>query len=316
MLPVEIDPIIPLVANDDLYRTISDSFRVQVTPEGARWSALHFAQDPAENERDWDHCEPLTWFYPSRALKPGATVYLTHPDRSMGDVKMPILSGQRYGMGQVLFFASDEDWRWRFLPGTAQHRRFWGQLISAVGMTHLLGSSDRVQIETEHAEYVLGDHVQIIARVRDVDFNPLNAESVTATIEHDLSRSTLELTSRDNEPGVFSGEWVPTSLGHTRISIENGGESSEHGLTISTPRIEFDDVGQHQELLNRIAQLSGGQYLPLEKISELDKILHSKPQASNPRHTQLTVWNAPGVLLILAALLGSEWFLRKRADLL
>ncbi len=317
MLPVEVDPLPPPAAVDDLHHTIATSFRAEVTPDGARWPALRLSADAEENERDWDRAEPMEWFYPSRAVKPGASVLLAHPEHTMPDgAKMPILVSERYGKGQVLYFASDEAWRWRFLPGTAQHRRLWGQIVADISLEHLLGASDHVQIDTDRSEYALGDHVQIIARLSDTDYNPLSSDAVDAVVEHALSKSTVVLAARADQPGVFTGEWVPAELGSSRIAVESGGESAERTVTVSAPHLEFEDTGQHTELLRRMAQASGGAYLPLERIKDLTRILDAAKTTTNERPSELGLWNAPGVLVGLGLLLGIEWFLRKRSDLL
>ncbi len=316
MLPVEVDTMAAPTVEDELSHTIKNGFRPVVTPEGSRWPPLRFSPDAGENELQWRQADQLFWFYPSRKVKSGATTLLAHPDRTVGDAKMPILASQRYGKGQVVYFASDEAWRWRYHPGAAQHRRLWGQMVSSLAMAHLLGSSDRAQVETDRSEYAVGDHAQIIARLLDSGFNPVAADSVTATVERELSRDTVTLGARKDQPGVFSGEWVPSDEGRWRISVESGGETADRVVSVVNPRIEFEDIGQRQELLTRMAQASGGAYLPLENIQELAKALTAKEKSSNQRRAERTLWNAPGVMILLTLFLGSEWFLRKRSDLL
>lgn len=317
MLPVEVDRLPRPSAQDDLARTIKQGWRAVVTPEGERWPALRFSADVAENQLMWRQADALNWLYPTRKVKNGATVLLSHPDRATAEgVKMPVLASQRYGKGQVLYFASDEIWRWRYHPGAAQHRRIWGQAVSALAMARLLGASDRASVETDRSEYAVGDRAQVIARLLDADFNPLAADSVTATVERELSRETVTLNARKDQPGVFSGEWIPAAEGRWRIAVEAGGETADRAVTVTNPRIEFEDIGQRQELLTRLAQASGGAYLPLENVGELAKALNAREQSAKELRAERTIWNAPGVMLALVLLLGLEWFLRKRSDLL
>lgn len=317
MLPVEVDALPAPSPTEDLTRTLTQGFRPVLTAEGERNAALRFSPDAGENERDWAGCNPLFWLYPTTKVKPGASVLISHPDRTTGDgARMPLLASQRYGKGQVLYFASDEIWRWRFHPGASEHRRLWGQLVSALAMSRLLGESDKAQIRTDHAEYAVGDHAQVVAHLLDGDYNPLQQDSVTATIERELSRESLVLTRQKDQPGVYLGEWVPSAEGKVKLSVESGGDTADCTVTVSNPRIEFEDIGQHQELLQRISQASGGAYLPLERIAELAPLLNATRQASHVRHAERTLWNAPGVMVLLVVFLGLEWFLRKRSDLL
>jgi hypothetical protein len=317
MLPVEVDAIPAPSPTEDLGRSIKTGFRPVLTPDGERWPALRFSPDTAENELDWRTCDPFFWFYPTRKVKAGATVLLTHPDRQTGDgAKMPIIASQRYGKGQVLYIASEDLWRWRYHPGAAQHRRVWGQMVSSLAMSHLLGSSDKAQVETDRSEYAVGDRAQIIAHLLDDNYNPLSADSVTATVERELGRETVLLTARKDQPGVFSGEWVPSVEGRSRIVVESGNETADRTVSVVNPRIEFEDIGQRQELLQRIASVGGGAYLPLEHLPDLAKVLNAKETAASQRRAERTLWNAPGVMVLLTLLLGLEWFIRKRSDLL
>jgi hypothetical protein len=317
MLPVEIESLQPPSVTEDEAHTLKIPFRPFITPEGARWAALRFAPEAAENDKDWQTCDGLFWFYPSRKVKPGASVLLAHPEHTMPDgAKMPILVSERYGKGQVLYFSSDEAWRWRFHPGAAEHRRLWEQMISALAMSRLLGSSDKAQIDTDRSEYAVGDRAQIIAHLLDNNYNPVVGDSVVATIERELSRETVTLSATKNQPGVFTGEWVPNAEGRFRLSVESGGDTADRSVSVVNPRIEYEDIGQHQELLQRMAAASNGGYLELEDIDQLSKVLNTKQQTANERHAERTLWNAPGVMIALVLFLGIEWFLRKRSDML
>jgi len=317
MLPVEVEALAPPSVTEDLAHTLKTAFRPFLTPEGERWQALRFAPDAAENEKDWQTCNGLFWFYPTLKVKPGATVLLAHPDHTMADgAKMPILVSERYGKGQVLYIASDELWRWRFHPGAAEHRRLWGQMVSALAMARLLGSSDKAQIETDRSEYAVGDRAQLIAHLLDANYNPVVADSVQATIKHDLSAETVTLSAAKDQPGVFTGEWVPNAEGRVTISVDSGGDTADRTVSVVNPRIEFEDIGQHQELLQRMATASSGAYLELQDIDQLAKALEAKQETANERHAERTLWNAPGVMVLLVLFLGCEWFLRKRSDML
>ena len=320
LLPVEPDVLPPASAADDLTRTIKDAEAVRpvVTVEGNRWAALRFAADPAENETTWRESEPLRWIYPVKRAKSGATVLLAHPTKRAGDEPMPILAVQRYGRGQVAWVGSDETWRWRFRPGVAQHRRLWGQLTSSLGMAHLLGNASRVQIETDRGDYAVGDRAQLIARVLDADFNPIASDSVSVTVERDLTKETVVLPARRDQPGVFAGEWVPGAIGRHRVVLNAGAAdaTAERVVTVSEPQLELDDGGVREDLLAHIAKASGGAVVPLARANEVADLIKARQRASAQKRDEITLWNAPGVLVLLVLLLGFEWWFRKRWDML
>ncbi len=325
LLPVEPDAHPPQSAADDLARTIKDADGVRpvVTNEGGRWAALRFAADPGENELKWRESEPLRWIHPVRRAKSGASVLLAHPTKRSGDDPMPILAVQRYGRGQVAWIGSDECWRWRFKPGVAQHRRLWGQLISSLGMAHLLGNASRVQIETDRTEYAVGDRAQLIARVLDSDFNPLGADSVTVNVERDLAKEQVVLAARRDQPGIFAGEWMPGATGRHRVVLdlgETGGSTAEtvaeRIVSVVEPQLELDDGGMREDLLQQIAKASGGAFVPLARSAEVAEIITARQRAGVQKREEVTLWNAPGILVLLVLLLGIEWWYRKRWDML
>lgn len=324
LLPVEPDAQAPQTVADELARTIKEGFRPQVTPEGGRWAALRFAPDPGENELKWRESEPLRWFHPVKRAKSGASVLLAHPTKRSGDDPMPVLAVHRYGRGQVAWMGSDETWRWRFKPGVAQHRRLWGQLCSSLGMAHLLGNASRVQIETDRGEYAVGDRAQIIARVLDSDFNPLREDAVTVQVERDLAKEPVVLAARRDQPGVFAGEWVPGATGRHRIFLEltdpgaaaAGQSSDERFVSVIEPQLELDDGGMREDLLQQIAKVSDGAFIPLAKADEIVKLIQARQRQGVQKREEITLWNAPGVMVLLVLLLGIEWWCRKRWDML
>lgn len=320
LLPVEPDAQAAPTVADEMARTIKDGVRPQVTPEGQRWAALRFSADPAENEALWRDVTPMQWYAPVKRLKSGAAALLVHPTRQAGDGNLPLLAVHRYGRGQVAWLGSDETWRWRFKPGVAQHRRLWGQMVSTLGMAHLLGNTSRVQVDTDRTEYAVGDHAQIIARVLDADYNPLRADAVTAVIERDLASEKVVLAAKREQPGVFTGEWVPGTPGRVRVVVSAGGAgaeaSEERLLTVVEPHLEQDDGGMREDLLRAVAQASGGMFLPLADSGKVADILASREREGDLKHAEVTLWNAPGVIVLLVLLLGLEWWYRKRWDMM
>ncbi len=320
MLPVESSRLMPWDVRDEVSHSIVKGFRPQLTAEGQRFAPLRFTADPAENERMWTQAEPFFWFQMSQRVKSGATTYLVHPEQKLPDgAPMPILAAQRYGKGQVFYSASDESWRWRFHPGALQHRRIWGQLISNLSMAHVLGTSSRTQLAVDKNEYGVGDRASLIGRVLDNDYLPLVAENITVTVQRDMQREQVTLTARKDQPGVFSGEWIPATEGRFRLSLAGvmaDDPGDERMVDVVASRLELDDNGMRADLLRQIAQSTTGTYVPLEQMPSLAEVIRTTQKPGSVRREERTLWNAPGVMILLALLLGLEWFLRKRSDLL
>jgi len=317
LLPVQFEPQMEARLEDETAHPVRDGFRPEITPEGKLSAVLRLAPDATENDRLWAACEKLYWFYPAERLKPAATALMVHPSSMTMHGPVPLVAHQRYGRGQVMYFGVDETWRWRHEPGAQYHRRMWGQAVTYLSMAHLLGETNRVQIETDRAEYATGDTVKIVARIIDPSYNPLEAEAVTALVERGgLERDEVALAAEKESKGVFQGEYRPPAAGDYRIVIQDEEDEAEHEFAVVVPQIEYDDPGMRRGLLEEMAAVSGGEFVTIDRLDELGELLAEKKHKLEPRREERTLWNAPGIILLVTALLGVEWLLRKRSDLL
>jgi hypothetical protein len=324
MLPVEIEHQPAYNIEDELARTLKTGFRPQLTEEGKRSSLTRLGADARENELLWEKSDPMYWRYPAVRMKPGATALATIgggsggvPGGGRGQEGEPVIAMQRYGKGQVIWMGSDETWRWRAKPGPEAHRRFWSQVIASLSQAHLLGKTNRVQLETDKAEYVIGDRAQLTARLLDQDFNRRVDDQVTAVIERGaLGKEEVVLAAVKDQPGTFQGEFVPGTAGEYRFLIKDEEDEAERLFTAVAPRIEFDDPGMRTELLTQIANATEGRFTTLAGLADLKKDLQAQEHVAEPRREERPLWNAPGIMILITILLGLEWFFRKRWDLL
>jgi len=325
LLPVDLVPQDKVTPDTEASRPATSDFKVRLTEEGRRSAIFRFAVDPFDNDRLWERASKLFWYARSGRLKPGATALAVHAGEENRAGGVPIIASQRFGKGQVLYLASDETWRWRYKPGAEPHRRFWGQAVSALALAHLMGGSNRIQIETDNQEYAVGDEVKVIARVLDQRYAPSTAPTVTASLSRGgLDQEDLVLSAQDGQPGVYAGVFRPKAEGPYRIAIgggpvasgSDGGDSAEHRITAVTPRLEFDDPAMRREVLQQVADAGGGDFVPLHDLSRLLAKLSSKEAVLEPRREERALWNAPGLVVLISLLLGAEWLIRKRSDLL
>jgi hypothetical protein len=316
LLPIEPDPRPAPTVADDLARSLVDGIQLAVTPAGSRWSALHFSTDPVENLRLWQQATPVHWVHGLVRTKSGAASLVVNPDRMLGDQPLPVIAAQQYGRGQVVWMGTDETWRWRFRPGVALHRRMWGQIITALGMTHLAGASERVRIETDQDEYAVGDQVQIVVRALGADLSPLVADQLTIAISRELTVEQVHLAGRRDQPGIFTGSWVPSVAGRHRLAVADAPGVGERSVLVTEPRLEQDDGGIREDLLRQVAKASSGIYLPLHQADRLRDAVIERQKPAVMKREEVALWNAPMVMLMFVVLLGIEWWFRKRWDML
>ena len=286
-----------------------------LTPAGLASPLLNLDADAEQNKRLWRDVPPIFWLHGPAAIKPGAEVLAEAP-LGAGEAA-PLIVHQRYGAGQVLYVATDETWRLRKLPGGQHHRRLWGQIATQMGLEHMLGGTRRIQIETDTGEAALGADLTVLARVKGADDEPLAAEAVTVVARDDDGKEAkIPLPAEAGRKGVFSGKWTPPALGRYRLTVENRADEGEAVVSVVAPQIELEDPGLREDLLRRIADATGGRYVPLHEIGVLGEQLAKTPPLVKTRRQEKALWNTPAVLFLIAVLFGLEWFLRKRWDLL
>lgn len=287
-----------------------------LTEAGRAYPLLRLHADEEESAALWRKIPPLFWFYPARHIKPGAETLMQIP---APDEMVPLIVHQRYGAGQVLYIGTDETWRWRKLPGGEYHRRLWSQIVTQTGLDHVMAGQGigRVQIETASRELTLGSEAPVIANVLGIDNRPLVAEQIRAVlVAEDGREDKIVLRAEGARRGVFSGSWRPATMGKHRVYVQGLENEGEWAVTVVAPQIEFDQPALRADLLSRLAEKSGGRYIPANELDALDRILADLEPLVRTQRREKPLWNAPGLLVLLAAVFGLEWILRKRWDLL
>lgn len=130
----------------------------------------------------------------------------------------------------------------------------------------------------------------------------------------------MKLLAEVGAPGTYRGEFVPAEVGEYQVSIDTGPRTAETGagegamITVTEPRLEFEQASRNQRLLRALADLSGGTLVELDGLTRLPDEIQRK-QRAEPVHLELPLWDSWLALLLAAAVLCAEWFVRKRVRL-
>lgn len=309
--------LLPVVlAEDDGRRAgpATEPFRIRLTPEGAQHSVLRMEGDSRQNDELWKQLSPFYWHLPVKEPKPGALVLAEHPFERNEAGNHVILAAQMYGAGRAVYLGTNSTWRWRYYQGDFYFYRFWGQTIRFLSAGRLLGHNKRINIVTDRNSYQLGDEVRVTARLRDELYRPLELpEVVAAAREPGGNSEDLVLVPVVRRPGTYRGTYQPQSAGAHEVLIERVGELSAtaRSFMVEEPALETERPEANQALLQRLAQLSDGEYIPLEDIERVpDKI--AKFQENMVIEVEDDLWDSPLMLLLFSAILITEWILRKK----
>jgi hypothetical protein len=270
----------------------------------------------------WDRLPPFYWCFPVLTATRGAIVLARHDDpRETVEPygRRPVLAVHRYGAGRVLFLAADETHRWR---GTAEpiFDRFWVQTTRFLLEGRLSGARRRFRVYLDRELVDLGDAVRVSAEAFDPSFEPLQAPSVSVTVNGPELQQELKLAPVEGKPGHFAGSFAPPAVGDYELRATaqefrgDGPDAPAATFRAEEPHREMGDVRADRPLLRDLAARTRGAFAEVHEMAKLGdpQVI---PPASERVVTQgrpVPLWDTWTTVIIVLLLLCAEWILRKR----
>jgi uncharacterized membrane protein len=299
-------------AKDTFHR---DPSAAELTAQGFESVICRLDEDPDRNAEHWTpHRMPALADYQQVGdPKPGA---LTLLEMSTGTHRhLPLLVTQRFGRGRTAVFATGGSWRWQMLLplGDKTHEMFWQQLL------RWLVAETPGQVMASTPQAILSDEgrVPLQAEVRDGLFRP----SPNATVEAHIAgpegvAATVALAPRAVDPGVYTADWATDKPGSYMAEVVARQGQQEVGRDVLVFRREDGvaenfRVTQNRELLEKLAEQTGGRYYPANRASRLADDISYSEAGITTRETK-DLWDMPVILLVALLLRGSEWLMRRR----
>jgi hypothetical protein len=116
---------------------------------------------------------------------------------------------------------------------------------------------------------------------------------------------------RGTLPGLPPGDYRIEGRAR-REGADLGADESE--MTVAPYRMELEDPAPNFEMLREIARESGGRFVTLAGVGDLPGLLDPRP-ITDRTVRELPFLDSPVLFLVLLALLGTEWALRRRRGL-
>lgn len=180
----------------------------------------------------------------------------------------------------------------------------------------------KVKIKTTKDFYNENEDVEFIANVVDDTYNTIDNAIVNVNITFGDKKRQVSLNPIGNGryygkvKGLSSGDY--SYFGEANTSIGKIGEDSGR-FNIGEQSIEYLDLTQNKELLQLLADRSGGKYYNFENTTNsLNDIINNSnyKERAVTLKSEFSFWNLPILLAIAIGLFSTEWFIRKRSGLL
>lgn len=274
---------------------------------------LMLLNSPEKNPSAWGQLPPLEGANRFARLKPRANVLAVGPNN------VPLLVAQDYGNGRVLAFAGDSTWRWAMRGFEASHHRFWRQVVLWLARKDQ-STEGNVWVKLPRRRFAPGDRVEFLAGANSPTGEPVTDAEFSAEIT--LPNGKPQAQRMTAQGAQQSGSFLEaTAPGDYAVTIT----ARRNGETLGTAKSRFLVFDQDLEMeypaadpgtMGMLAQRTGGESLAPEQLGALLAKLRALPQQLEVlRETKANLWDNWAFFAVLCGLLSTEWYLRKRWNL-
>ena len=220
--------------------------------------------------------------------------------------------------GRVIAYGGDT-WVWAraFEEGRIAHRKFWRQVI--FWLSHKENQGDnQVKLNLDRRRLSVGQNLEMTVTARDAKGAPLSGLTYETKVEREGLNPTSEpvdlYTQGDEAKGSYAAVGQPGDYKVSVIARHNGqevGRDSSRFLVYQDDR-ELENPSADLARARQIAEITGGEAVAHEALGKYLKGIDQSSYTEYLSPTEHKIWDNWPFLLIFAALLTMEWWLRKR----
>ena len=305
---------------------LSGPYTVELTREGLLqpWVRLRDTES-AEQDR-MKTMPPFLTLNEVGEVKPGASQLATASVAGAdgGDRgKFPAMVAQRFGKGRTAALTIGDMWRWSMRrnarsDGSAEAdarddpAQAWRQL------SHWLVNDvpRRVEVQVDQKDDP-SQPVEVVVYARDEEYLPLDNASVEIVVSQ-MSGDELTLKGEmdDDEPGKYVASYWSREPGgysvRTNVKAADGTDvgNAETGWTSEVGSAEFQELTPNTELLEQIAEQTGGDVLDSTALDRFAATLQERDVPVTETWIY-PIWHRPWVMFLAMLCLCGEWGLRR-----
>lgn len=314
----ELAPLLPVELSGASSTPIEGPIDVRLTSDGARQS-MFFAGGAGQGQSAglWQKLPPLDRIYPPLRKKPAATILLETPNRGNDYGNLIVMAEHTVGRGRVLFIGTDTLWKWQMLGPMVDNQAtpftlFWQQALRAMAPRSLGGGAD-LQVAPDRTRYEAGQTVTLTAQLR-------GARAGQETPLHAVARygEGQEIPLVFSPQGGVAGAQIarfaaPVPGPYTIVTTLQAGEQNLAeqitAINVQPPRTEGAEQSINVANLHRIARGTGGQVIdPKDRTTWPAAAPGDRQSVLQAR--SLPLWDNFTLLILLSALLASDWLVR------
>ncbi len=318
--PGELKEILPFEFKPGDGELKSDNFTPEISVDGAYHPITRIDDGSGRApDRIISTMPPFERFVAFSELKSGGSALLIHP--STKDI--PLLTIRKIGQGKEAVITAFPLWKWEFLSsGFKESRNAYRSFVSNV-VKWLITKEDegRFTVSTDKKGYKAGEPIVVKASLKDESGNGISLAYVEARVTGTKTDTTILNEPLADEGGGFY-KLVIRSLPADSYTVEVVAKLGNKELGrkktkffIEEYSIEFENTGINEPLLREIASLTGGRFLHLANSDSLKDILYVK-KITRTSEFEKSIWNSPIFFALFLVCLTTEWFIRKRNDML
>jgi hypothetical protein len=229
-----------------------------------------------------------------------------------------LIAYQRYGQGRTISLNASGLWHWAFRESGQDeseiaYQRFWVSLLQwLLGGSEFLPGSD-VALTSARRYYNSEQPMQFLISTRNLDRAIYQPRLVISG-----NGKTTEV-----EPGArgesFVAEAGPFAPGTYTVTLKNNvGKPAElsQSIEVVSASVEKRELSADPETMRQLAEISGGAVVTAKDVARLPEIVRRWDAARELSHRRHPAWDRWWLLAGIFALLGAEWWLRRREGLL
>jgi hypothetical protein len=222
--------------------------------------------------------------------------------------------------GRSMDITVEEAWQWSFLAAReGRPQRYYDTFFhNAIRWLVRDPELTQVRVQAEKERFSPSEPVAFIVKARSRDYGPAAGARVDLQVMNTQNSQVVKqadgIVGADGTLRLDVGT-LPAGPFRAHVVARREGEelgTAEDVLVVEESGPELARPTPRPDLLKFIAEATHGQYLPASgtKLSELP--LRDPERVEIGQRKSHPLWDKFPVLLALCALLGTEWFLRRR----